>query len=80
MLSEEEIRKAARESAAEITKRSVKDSDALVSSGLVDSLAILKLIARLEEKLRVNLPTDQLQPDDFDSVELIVETIQRVTA
>jgi acyl carrier protein len=80
MLDEQEVRKAAREAVAEATKTRIKDHDPLVSSGLIDSLSILKLISSLERKLAVAIPTEKVQPDDFDSVDLIVETIQRVTA
>jgi len=49
-----------------------------VTSGLIDSLSVLKLISLLEKKLSVSIPPETLQPEDFDDVELIVETIQRV--
>ena len=80
MLEAEDIRRAAREAIAEATKATIKDDDPLVSSGLIDSLSILKLISSLERKLAVTIPTEKVQPDDFDTVDLIVETIQRVTA
>jgi acyl carrier protein len=32
----------------------------------------------MEKKLAVVIPPDTLQPEDFDDVETIVETIQRV--
>jgi acyl carrier protein len=50
-----------------------------VSSGLIDSLSVLKLITRLEKKLSVTIPPANLQPDDFDSVDLIVSTLERVS-
>ncbi len=79
MLDASTVLKAAREAASETARRAVKDDEPLVSSGLIDSLSILKLISRLEQKLGVSIPTEIVQPDDFDSVDLIVETIQRVT-
>ena len=80
MLNREGILKAARESVFETTQRTPKDSAPLVSSGLIDSLAVMKLIFRLEQKLDIPIPMDKVQPEDFDSIELIVETIQRVIA
>ena len=74
----ETIRSAARAAAAELTGKIVKDSQKLVSSGLIDSLAVLKLISLLEKKLNIVIPPETLQPEDFDGVELIVETIERV--
>lgn len=72
------IRTAAREVASQLAGRPIKDGQRLVSSGLIDSLAILKLIAQLEKKLGICIPTENLQPDDFDDLDLIVETVERV--
>jgi acyl carrier protein len=79
MLENETLLKAARQVVFETTRRNPADSAPLISSGLVDSLSVLRMIARLEEILGISLPTDQLQPEDFDSVDLIVETVRRVT-
>jgi acyl carrier protein len=78
MATEVEILTAAREVVSEITRRKLDDSAPILSSGIIDSLAILKLISSLERRLGIVIPTNQVQPDDFDSVELIVETIKRV--
>jgi acyl carrier protein len=61
-----------------LLKQPVQDDQPLVSSGLVDSLRVLTLITALEEKLGVRIPTDRLQPEDFDSVDCIVETLARL--
>lgn len=74
----EAIRNAARAAASELTGKSIKDSQKLVSSGLIDSLAVLKLISLLERKLNIVIRPEMLQPEDFDDVALIVETIERV--
>lgn len=58
--------------------RKLRDDDPILSSGLIDSLSILKLIASLENKLGLKIPTAQVQPEDFDSVDYIRETIDRV--
>ena len=74
----ETIRNAARAAASELTGRSIKDNQKLVSSGLIDSLAVLKLISLLEKKLNIAIPPETLQPEDFDDVALIVETVEKV--
>jgi len=73
------VRIAVREVVAEMIGHRVHDSDALVSSGLVDSLSVVKLITRLEKKLKVTIPPANLQPDDFDNVDLIISTLERVS-
>jgi acyl carrier protein len=72
------IRNAAREAASAVARRTVKDGQPLVTSGLIDSLSVLKLISLLETKLNISIPPETLQPEDFDDIDLIVETIERV--
>lgn len=72
------IRNAARDAATQIAGRPIKDGQRLVSSGLIDSLSILRLISLLERKLSVSIPPETLQPEDFDDLDLIAETIERV--
>jgi acyl carrier protein len=74
----ETIRQAAREAVAAVARRAVRDDQCVISTGIVDSLSVLNLIALLEERLHIRIPKEQVQPEDFDSVELIVETIERV--
>jgi acyl carrier protein len=78
MLSESQIRTAAHESVAEMIHGNVGADEPLISSGRIDSLSILKLMTLLENKLSVRLPAARLQPDDFETVDVIVETVQRV--
>lgn len=72
------IRNAAKEAAAQLVGRPIKEGQRLVTSGMIDSLSVLKLIGLLEKKLRVVIPPETLQPEDFDDVDLIVETVERV--
>ena len=78
MLDSDAVRRAAREAASAIARRPIKDDQRLVSSGLIDSLSVLKLISLLETKLNISIPPETLQPEDFDDIDLIVETVERV--
>ena len=71
------VRAAAREAVKELTGDTVADDEPLISSGRIDSLSILKLIVLLEKKLSVSLPPGNLQPDDFENIDWIVETVER---
>jgi acyl carrier protein len=73
-----DMREVVRDVVTEITRQKVRDDELLVSSGIIDSLRVLKLISRLDDQLQIHIPTDQVQPEDFDSVDLILETIERV--
>ena len=77
MLNPNQVRLAAREVVAETVGRTVQDDALLISSGMIDSLSILKLIGNLENRLSVVIPTDDLQPDDFETIDYIVDTVLR---
>lgn len=66
-----------REVVTEIVGRPVSDAEPIVSSGLIDSLSVLRLIAGLEQRLQIAIRPDNLQPDDFDTVDLILDLLQR---
>ncbi len=68
----------AREVASRLAGRTIREDQLLISSGLIDSLSILRMIAELETRLKVSIPTDTLQPEDFDDLDRIVETVERV--
>jgi acyl carrier protein len=68
-----------RSAVTELLGRPVSDQQSLIASGLIDSLRVLQLITLLEEKLQKRIPTDELQPEDFDSVDTILETLGRVS-
>jgi acyl carrier protein len=78
MLASDAVRKAAREAASALARRPIREGQPLVTSGLIDSLSVLKLISLLETKLNVSIPPETLQPEDFDDIDLIVETVERV--
>jgi acyl carrier protein len=80
MTDQHATRNAVREAIAEVVGRKVRDDEAIVSSGLIDSLAVLKLISKMEQKLGVRIPPANLQPDDFDTVEIALETVKRAAA
>lgn len=77
-MDEAVVRAAARKVIEQQIGHSVEDDEALVSSGLIDSLSVVQVIAALEKELKVQLPAATLQPDDFDSVDYTVETVMRV--
>ena len=73
-----QVRVAVREVVAHMTGKDLADDESLISSGLIDSLSLLKLIGRLEERLSVSIPPDNLQPDDLETIDYIVGTVVRV--
>jgi acyl carrier protein len=50
----------------------------LVSSGLIDSMALVDLLVKLEDVTHLRIPPGKVQPKDMDSVALMFATAQRV--
>lgn len=77
MIELQKILQAVREAVEGTVKRKVTDDEALVTVGVIDSLLILRLIAEIERKLGIRIQTANIQPEDFDTVELGAETVER---
>jgi len=57
---------------------SITESTRLVSSGLVDSLALADLLMQLEDLTHMRIPPGMVKPKDLDTVTLMFETAKRV--
>jgi acyl carrier protein len=49
----------------------------LVSSGLIDSLALVNILLQLEDVTHMRIPAGKVQPKDMDTVVLMMATAQR---
>jgi len=63
-----------------IRRPSVKiDEDTpLVSSGLIDSLALVDILLKIEEVTNTRIPAGKVQAKDMDTVRLMFSTAARV--
>jgi acyl carrier protein len=50
----------------------------LVSSGLIDSMALVDLLLKLEDLTHMRIPAGKVQPKDMDTVARMLVTAQRV--
>ncbi|MGH7397687.1 MAG: hypothetical protein ACRELW_09125 [Candidatus Rokuibacteriota bacterium] len=55
----------------------VAETDSLVESGLIDSLALLEIVAFLEAQYRIDFATIGLEPEQLTSVSGILDLIER---
>jgi len=53
------------------------DQDQLVESGIIDSLGVMSLLGFLEEKFAIQIPPDDLNPENFASVASITALVER---
>lgn len=52
-------------------------SDSLVDDGILDSLSIVVIMSELSMEYGILFDVDELTPDDFNSVDSIIELIKR---
>ena len=55
----------------------IGDDDALVTSGLLDSVDVLEIVSFLEERYGMDFTDGSFQPDDFDTIESIASLQER---
>jgi acyl carrier protein len=51
---------------------------ALVSSGLIDSFALVDILAKLASMLNMRIAAGKVRPKDLDTVRSMIETAERV--
>ena len=56
----------------------IDENTPLVSSGLIDSMALVDLLLKLEDITRLRIPAGKVQPKDMNTVALMFATAQRV--
>ncbi len=53
------------------------DSDSLLDKGIIDSTGVLELVGFIEEKFDVQVKDEELVPENLDSVDNLINYIQR---
>jgi acyl carrier protein len=56
----------------------IDENTPLVSSGLIDSMALVDLLLRLEDVTHKRIPAGKVQPKDMDTVAKMFATAERV--
>ena len=56
----------------------IDEDTALVSSGLIDSLALVDILLILEDVTHMRIPAGKVRPKDMDTVALMLATAQRL--
>ena len=60
--------------------KTVKDSDSLLDSGLLDSVGIFELVTFLEETFGIKIEDEAIVPEHFETVALIAAFVERKRA
>lgn len=56
----------------------IEEDTPLVSSGLIDSMALVDLLLKLEDITQLRIPPGKVQPKDMNTVALMFATAERV--
>jgi len=56
----------------------IEEDTPLVSSGLIDSMALVDLLLKLEDLTHKRIPPGKVQPKDMDTVAKMFATAERV--
>jgi acyl carrier protein len=56
----------------------IREDTPLVSAGLIDSLALVNLLLKVEDLTHTRIPAGKVQPKDMDTVNLMLATAQRL--
>jgi acyl carrier protein len=56
----------------------IEEDTPLVSSGLIDSMALVDLLLKLEDITHKRIPAGKVQPKDMDTVAKMFATVERV--
>lgn len=52
------------------------NEEALVDDGLIESLDIISIISEIADRYGVQIPSDEIIPDNFNSAEALYELVQ----
>lgn len=55
-----------------------KKEDKLIDDGVIDSIDIVSIIMALSENYNIEIPTEELKPENFNSVYTIEDMIKNI--
>jgi acyl carrier protein len=61
----------------ENSNEQISDDINLIENGILDSLAVLKLVAYIEDQYNITLEPDEIDPDNLNSINAISSIINK---
>lgn len=58
----------------------LRDSDSFLDLGIIDSTGVLELVSHIESEYLLKIDSDEIVPDNFDSVEKLAAFVLRKQA
>ena len=56
----------------------IREDTPLISAGLIDSLALVNILFKVEDVTHTFIPAGKVQPHDMDTVNLMLATAERL--
>lgn len=75
-----EIRTQLREMGLLSEQRRISDAESLMDAGALDSIRLMELVTRLEQKFGIAVDQDDLIPENFDSIAGIAHYVESRSA
>jgi acyl carrier protein len=60
-----------------IHTKDISNDFSLIDSGVIDSVGIISLLNFLEKTFSVNVSSDELMPDNFDTINFITSFVEK---
>lgn len=58
----------------------IKDTDSLLDTGILDSFGMMHLLSFLEERFQMQLDSEELMPENFDTIDAISQLVRAKAA
>ena len=58
----------------------LSNDDDLLDMGILDSMAIMQLVGHLEKQYGITIPTEEIDPDNFQSINALTAFIDKQRA
>ena len=55
----------------------VKDDDSLLTTGIIDSLKMVELLAFIEKNYKITVDDDELSPENFETINSIIGFLEQ---
>lgn len=61
-----------------VNPRIVENMDDIVSGGMLDSIELVEIVSEIEEVFEIEIPIEDISPENFNSVEAIQKMIEKL--
>jgi acyl carrier protein len=65
----------AEELAPDLDSSELDDEESLLDSGVLDSFGILSLLTFIQERYGVEIPAEDIEPENFETISAIARTV-----